>query len=140
MGTGWKDNVLRNDHDAILDDPVLVGHIRAAVEGADDHIFTQAGILVDDGAFDVTAGTDPDGRLARFRADSCGVIICTHQDTILDLRAGGDNAAHADDRVGDFGFLDLATFSQQDILRSDCPPRWNRAGSASGYRSGRAVS
>ena len=43
------------------------------------------------------------------------IIVRTHQDAIFYLCPGGNNTAHADNRMCDLRLLNLATFGQQHI-------------------------
>jgi hypothetical protein len=111
---GWDDGIFWDNDDAILDGPVWGDDICTKREWADDHICADAGILVDDSAFNMAVWADTDRRLSRVFG---GILVCTHDNAILDDRPGGDNATYADNRVGDLGFLDTAAFSQEHIFQ-----------------------
>ena len=109
---GGKHPILGDDDDSILDGIILVRNVGAGWKGTDDYVCAQAGVLVNNGALNVTSWTDTDGRFGRIRIGMIHVIVCTHHDTILDLSPGGYDTAHADNRMCDLRLLDLATFGQ----------------------------
>jgi hypothetical protein len=59
MRSRMDDGALGDDHDAVLHHPVALIHFDAAREGFDDHVFANAGIFIDDGAFDIAVAANP---------------------------------------------------------------------------------
>ena len=54
------DGIFGNDDDAVTREPVFVVTIFAVGERADGDVITNAGVFVDDGAFDAAIGADAD--------------------------------------------------------------------------------
>ena len=59
-GAGGDLEVLGQNHDPIPDEPVVPLQIGTAWEGADDHAFTDADILIQDGALNIAVRADAD--------------------------------------------------------------------------------
>ncbi len=65
-----NDGILRDHDDAILDSPIWGMQVRTAWEWADDHIRTNASVLVNDGTLNMTVRADANRRLCRTRGQS----------------------------------------------------------------------
>ena len=62
---GREHPIFRDDHDPVLDNPIFVRHVGAGWKWADDHVRAKTGVLINDGAFDLTSWSDADGRFLR---------------------------------------------------------------------------
>jgi hypothetical protein len=116
IGAGNKSSILRNDHYAIPHDPLLAIDFRAGREGADDDLSTEAGIFVQDGAFDFAIRADAEGDILGFR--KAGLVkVGPHQDRVGDAHAVGNLAAQSNNGRVNISSFDVAAISQQHIIK-----------------------
>ncbi len=113
----WQNGrILGDDNNAVLHHPGAGVHFGAAREGLDHHPLADAHIFIQDGTLDDAVGANAQVHIGAFDGRQV-VIICSHDDAVLDLGAGADLAAQADDRVVDLRLADAAAFRQQDIVQ-----------------------
>src|SRR5687767_2829282 len=84
-------------------------------EGFDHNVITNPHILIEDRAFDMTVPANANGKIAaRFFHI---VIICAHQDAVLDHCPLSDLAANPHDGMGDLCLADAAAFRDEYIFQ-----------------------
>jgi hypothetical protein len=95
----WQQGVLGDDHDAVAHHPILGIQLSTQREGANDHTRTDAHILIQDGALDVSIGSNTERNASRRRCARGVVVVGAHHDGIAQAHPAGDVAAQPDDRV-----------------------------------------
>ena len=112
--------VFWNDDNSVPDVKILSIELCAGRKGFNDDALPQAGIFVDDGAFNFASFSDTDGRVRLRFIALYGVVVGPHDDRFRNFHTIRDDAAQTDHRIPDDRLPNAATVCHQHIFHG-CP-------------------
>ncbi len=121
-GSGQDDGAFGNDGDAVADVVIVAVEVEIVGLASDDDAVADAGIFVDDAMFHGNVSPDAQGdAVSEFfvGVEAFGVFfvveVGAHHDDFFKAGAGADDAAHADDGVGNNGAVEIGAFGDEAV-------------------------